>query len=148
MGFLCISAPVFAIASELSLDGKSFVGKLKAKNTWLRIGVKGSIHFEAGQFYWTTGKKDQDIQTAPYQLHQSGSHVIFTARVPESLDSQDFVDWQGQYDGHTLSNVQAIWTRVEKDFIHDLMLPELVTFQFNSTQQQPQSVQYLKDHEL
>ncbi len=131
-GIMVVCLSFLAVAEEppISLDGKSFIGELKATNTWLRIGVKGSIHFEAGHFYWATEKNDDDIQTASYRLEPLGDHVIFTARVAEAENSQDFIDWQGQFDGQTVSEVKATWTRIEKDFIHDLMLPDQVIFQF------------------
>lgn len=33
-------------------------------------------------------------------------------------------------DGKSLKNVTAVWTRIENDFFHDLLLPEEVNFTF------------------
>ena len=42
-----------------------------------------------------------------------------------------YVDWSGTYNGESVSNVKAIWTRTEEDdFIHDLFLPDVVTLVF------------------
>lgn len=114
----------------IKMDGLSFSGQLKANNTWLRVGVKGQISFRDGDFYWMTNKHEKDVQKMPYQVVQQGDVWLFTAAGPIETDSRDTIHWRGFYDGHSVTEVTATWRRVEKDFIHDLMLPEVVHFNF------------------
>lgn len=116
--------------AEPVLDGHSFTGTLKATNTWLRVGVKGSIRFQAGQFSWKTDQEVESSVSGPYQIKQGAGYITFSAQLPESSDSADMVYWQGQFDGSSLNKVMVRWQRSEQDFIHDLMLPEVVIFEF------------------
>ena len=47
------------------------------------------------------------------------------------MPAGDYMHWSGTYDGAALHDVKAVWNRTqEKDFIHDLLLPDVVTFGF------------------
>ena len=110
-----------------SLDGRSFKGKLWATGLFRWIRAKDTIVFKEGTFAWTSGI-DAGYKPAPYETTEENGSVIFTVR--SVREEGDYVDWSGVYDGESLSNVTAVWTRVEKDFVHDLLLPSKMTFIF------------------
>jgi hypothetical protein len=116
------------------LDGLVIKGKLKATNAWLRVGVRGTIEFSEGMLNWSTGKPDEQLQSVPYQLALTDVCLLLTAEGPAEPGSDDEIHWQGCFDGGKLTGITARWTRVEKDFIHDLMLPEVVYFSFSPEQ--------------
>ena len=45
---------------------------------------------------------------------------------------EDYVEWSGVYDGESLTDVTAVWTRKQGGgaWLHDLLLPEVVPFVF------------------
>ena len=114
------------------LDGLTISGQIKASNVWLRISVNGVISFNAGQFSWSTDAGDGQGQSFPYHMEPSTECLLFTAWGAAEPGSDDEMYWQGCYDGGQLTDITARWTRVEKDIIHDLMLPEVVQFTFTT----------------
>jgi len=125
MGSASASEPLYH-----DFDGVTVNGKLKATNAWLRIGVKGRIQFDSGYFSWTTKADAQNSQRAPYQVTQLHDLLIFTTEYPLEPGSQDIIQWQGTHDGEHWISIKAVWDRTDKDFVHDLMLPEVVFFEF------------------
>ncbi len=110
-----------------SLDGRSFEGRLRLTGIYRWISGKDTLIFKKGTFSWAGGIAD-GYDPAHYRTTKENGNVIFTVR--SKRDGGDYVDWSGVYDGHSLSNVRAVWTRKEKDFGHDLFLPPKVTFTF------------------
>ncbi len=110
---------------ENALDGKSFDGSIRAKGVIGIVSVKGTLAFENGQLIWmVNGSKD----IAPYQVDHVEGELVFSAQAP--AENGEFVNWSGTFDGETIHNVTAKWTRVEGDIIHDLFLPDVVTMVF------------------
>ena len=132
--YMSATVVVAAPESEHRLDGVVIKGTLKATNAWLRVGVKGTITFKEGRLYWSTEKKGEPEQTMAYRLESTDACLLFKAEGLAEPGSSDEIQWQGCYDGVQLFNVTARWTRVEKDFIHDLMLPDVVYFSFTPEQ--------------
>ena len=131
VAFMLVSSmPIYADddSLDLSLDGKSFEGKLKVEKGFFRwITVKETITFKDGNFFWASGERG-GYQPTPYKAKEIVGSVVFTVR--SSREEGDYIDWIGTYDGESLKNVTAVWTRIEKDFVHDLLLPQKVTFTF------------------
>lgn len=118
--------PDGARSADLALDGKSFEGRIRATGPIGLFRVKGRLSFAHGMLTWSAKGADA---SAPYSAREGEGVVTFAARVP--ADAGTHVDWSGAYDGKSLSNVKAVWTRTgEKDFIHDLFLPDVVTLVF------------------
>jgi hypothetical protein len=46
------------------------------------------------------------------------------------LKNGEHVEWIGVFDGEFVTDAQAVWTRKEGDFVHDLLLPKEVTLAF------------------
>lgn len=117
------------------LDGLTFAGKFKANNTFLRIGVKGSVSFKNGYLVWIADneKNKKHHEKLNYQITCDEDIVTFKTLVQsQKTESQkDQISWQGKFNGTKIYDVNAKWTRIEKDFIHDLLLPKVVTFKFN-----------------
>ncbi len=132
---LCAVCSVCAEPTAVSwigsdLDGRSFSGTLKATNTWLRIGVKGQIHFADGLFYWTADGDDSEVEKLPFQGQFQDGRLFFTATGPAEPGCRDQITWHGSFDGTSVFEVRAVWQRIEKDFVHDLMLTDEVHFTF------------------
>ncbi len=132
---LCIIFPLFAEkpssgdvgkTNALKLEGKSFQGRIRATGIIGLFSVKGTLSFKDGLLVWSVkGSGD----SAPYETEEADGVLRFTSHVPEEGGS--YIDWSGTYDGESVSNVKAIWTRAEEeDFIHDLFLPDVVTMLF------------------
>ena len=85
-----------------------------------------TLVFKERTFAWTAVAGPHGYQPTPYETTEEDGRVIFTVRAVR--EAGDSVDWRGVYDGVSLSNVTAVWTRTEKDFWHDLFLPATVTF--------------------
>jgi len=117
----------------ITVEGLQFEGTLKARNTWLRIGVKGHIKFKQGQFIWQVDHEATAGPTATYQTQRVGSLIHFKVTVPVTEHGKDVVQWFGTYDGQQLIGVTAEWTRYDADLIHDLLLPNQVIFDFMPT---------------
>lgn len=117
------------------LDGLTFSGKLKANNTLIRIGVKGSISFKDGHLLWIADKEkdEQQHELLAYQISCQDDVTIFNTQQQEVREiTKDLISWQGKFDGKKVYDVTTKWTRVEKDFFHDMLLPKVETFDFNS----------------
>ena len=113
-------------AGNLTIEGKSFHGHIRAKGILGMVSVKGTLSFENGRLVWTA--RDQR-DSAPYTVEELNGTVKFTAHVP--LTGDTYVDWNGTYDGVSVSQVHVIWNRSEEqDFIHDLFLPDVVKLVF------------------
>lgn len=134
---LCILLPAFAgeaRAAEkravkpdrLMLDGRSFPGRIRAEGSVGLVSVQGTLSFKEGRLIWAA-KDSKD--SAPYQKKITDGQVRFTARVEQPSGAT--VDWSGAFDGDSVSNVKAVWTRAkDDDFFHDLFLPAVVTLIF------------------
>ena len=90
------------------------------------FSVKGTLSFKDGLMIWSArGSHD----TAPYEIETTDGVLRFTSHVP--LGGGNYVDWSGTFDGESVSNVKAVWSRAEEeDFIHDLFLGDVVTLIF------------------
>lgn len=108
-----------------TLDGLAFDGKVRARGIIGLFSVKGILSFADGQLIWAV-KDSQDI--GPYQTTEVEGGINFKAHL--SIENNEQVVWSGFYDGKTLHNAHAVWTRVKGDFVHDLLLPEQVTLDF------------------
>ncbi|TPH13581.1 hypothetical protein [Litorilituus lipolyticus] len=111
---------------QLSLEGKSFKGTIKAKGLIGFWGVEGVLSFADGKLIWSA-KGSQE--SAPYLLVHENDMLKFSARL--KADGGTFVQWIGFYNGKNVVDVQAKWSRVnEDDFIHDLFLPDIIELEF------------------
>ncbi|MBT8085895.1 MAG: hypothetical protein HKP32_03655 [Woeseia sp.] len=114
-----------------SLDGKTFYGKIRARGLLGLFAKKSVLRFEGQLFSWSSG---EDFRPAAYETREENGKIIFTAHAVgnEGAYANDYVDWRGEYDGESLSNVTAVWTRAQGggDWLHDLLLPQTVTFSF------------------
>ena len=115
-------------AQSLSLDGKSFSGELRvARGLFRWIRVEDSFSFENGMIVWESGLGG-GYKQVPFETSYIDEKLMFKARF--FREEGDFVDWTGVYDGESISEVKGIWTRVEDDFVHNLLLPAKVNFLF------------------
>lgn len=114
------------------MDGKSFEGMIRGMGLLGLINSKTTIEFKEGTFAWTKG---EDFEPAPYETTEENGKIIFTARAA-GKEGGDYVDdyvvWSGIYDGESLSDVTAVWTRKKggSNWLYDFLLPEVVTFIF------------------
>lgn len=111
-----------------SLDGKSFDGELKLERGifgWVR--VKDSVVFSNGTFIWSSGVGG-GYKPATYETREENGKLIFTVR--SRREEGDYVDWEGVYDGESISELKGVWTLVENDFIHNLLFPQQVVLVF------------------
>ena len=133
------SLPVFS--SELSnqvvvnkkaliLDGKSFDGRIRAKGIWGVLSHKGTIEFKQGKLIWKVNEKDKDYTPATYTTRLVDSKLVFNALMLGKNGDQ--VIWSGTYDGTALSCVTAKWKRQKGDWVHDTLLPDVVTMVFRA----------------
>ena len=115
-------------SQPLSLEGKSFSGELKvAKGLFRWIQVEDSFFFENGMIVWESGLGG-GYKPVPFETSSIDENLMFKARF--FREEGDFVDWTGVYDGESISEVKGVWTIVEDDFVHNLLLPEKVNFLF------------------
>ncbi len=125
----CLNASV-AEESEISrpLDGQAFEGRYKVASGFYRfISVKLTIIFSDEHFHWLTGP-EEGYHPVSYTTTRGNGTLQFTARLARK--EGDSVEWSGNWEGKTLTNVSAVWTRLEKDFVHDLFLSSAVKFVF------------------
>jgi hypothetical protein len=108
-----------------ALDGLTFDGSVRARGIIGLFSVKGNLSFANGQLIWAV-KDSKDI--GPYQITEVEGGISFKANL--TIENNEQVEWSGFYDGNTLYDVQAIWTRNKGDFVHDLFLPKQVTLDF------------------
>lgn len=115
------------ISKELvSLEGHTFKGVIRTTGLLGLFGVNGVLSFNGGLLIWQV---DDQKESGQYQIKKSNNVLKFTCRVFEKNGT--YVDWSGEFDGQSLSNVKAIWTRIdEDDFFHDLFLSDIVSFTF------------------
>lgn len=115
-----------AFKEEVSLEGKSFDGRTRARGIVGLFAVKGTLSFQDGEMTWTA---QGDSNSAPYQIRETEGGILFNSKVAAEQDT--IVHWSGFYDGATLSDVEAVWHRKnEEDFVHDLFLGEKLTLRF------------------
>ena len=116
--------------SELfSLDGKTFHGQVRAKGILSIFKGRNILKFNNGFLTWSDGSS---IETGEYQIIKKDNMIQFTAQTPLKYDG-GIVLWEGFYNGKILIDVQANWVRGEKGhFLHDLLLPDIVTWKFIS----------------
>ncbi len=107
------------------LDGECYEGKIRATGFWGLFSVKGTLSFSDGALFWTV---KYTVDKCPYSIYETGSQTRFKSKM--IFDSGDSVEWDGHYDGSMIHDVTAEWIRVEGDFIHDLLLPDVVTLVF------------------
>ncbi len=118
----------------LTLEGRSFKGHIRAKGIVGLFKVKGTLSFKDGLLIWTV---DNSQDSAPYQVVQNGDFLTFSSLV--CSDNNTYVDWSGTFDGKSISNVIAVWNRAkEEDFVHDIFLPDVVTFIFKTNKDKGQ----------
>lgn len=111
---------------ELDLEGESFDGRIRARGILGLFRVRGTLSFDDGLLVWSARGSNE---SAPYEVERHGGLLRFSATV--DVEGGSHVDWSGTYDGKTLLEVRAVWTRVdEDDFVHDLFLPDVVTLIF------------------
>ena len=113
------------------LDGRSFDGLLKAKGLLELMRGRTSLDFEQGTLAWSAG---EDFAPAPYETRRQDGLLVFTARASGRPDGQypdDHVDWSGVYDGESVRDVEAVWTRGKgRSRLLDVLLPGVVCFVF------------------
>ena len=125
--FILFNSEVYSENSpkKLTLENKSFSGSVRAKGIIGLFKVDGRLSFENGFLIWSTGDS-KDI--GEFEIHEHPKGIKFSATL--SIENNEKVEWSGIYDGVSLYDVEAVWTRNEGDFIHDLLLPDVVTLVF------------------
>jgi len=115
---------------ESGLDGQAFEGTIRAKGPFGLFAVKGVLSFESGAMAWRVGAGEQDLYPACYTTTPLGAGVAFTSNMRGRQG--DKVAWSGRYEDGKLEGVEAVWQRQPGDFVHDLLLPDLVTLRFKA----------------
>lgn len=113
------------VEESLSLEGRVFKGKIRAQGFLGLFKVAGTLSFQDNFLTW---RVDDEIDTGLYKITPKNGLIHFSAHV--KMANGESVDWQGYFNGTSLMQVRAIWTRIEGDFIHDLILPPVVTMIF------------------
>ncbi len=108
-----------------SLDGLVVPGRIRAQGIAGVMSVPGELSFRDGLLVWAA-RGSEDVGS--YVLSGSTCPLEFTAE--HYLENNEQVRWSGLSDGRTVSNVTAVWTRNEGDWVHDLFLPHEVTLEF------------------
>jgi len=111
----------------LSLEGKSFDGSIRANGFLGLISVSGNLSFEDGLLIWRA-KNSED--KGVYRVYDNQWTIRFSASL--IIDRNERVEWSGTYDGNSVYDVEAVWNREKGDFLHDLLLPEVVTLEFTA----------------
>ena len=119
------SAPNHECQAPADLDGLVVHGRVRARGLIGLVSVPGELSFQGGMLVWATGDSED---VGPYAVSATDCLLAFTAE--HVIENGEHVRWSGVSDGRTVSDVTAIWTRVEGDFVHDLLLPEQVTLDF------------------
>lgn len=119
-----------AVSGADRLDGKSFHGSIRAKGVLGLFSRDGTLAFEDGLVAWTVDADDDPDEYPPaaYSVSELNGSIVFEARM--TAEDGGTVDWSGVYADQQLSDVQAVWIRAGGDFIHDLLLPDVVTMVF------------------
>lgn len=100
-------------------------GRIRARGIVGIVSVRGVLSFRDGMLIWTVGESED---SGPYVLSGADCRFRFTAE--HITKDNEHVRWSGISDGRSVTDVTAVWTRVEGDFVHDLLLPERVTLDF------------------
>ncbi|MBY6203805.1 hypothetical protein [Halomonas denitrificans] len=111
--------------SSLELDGLAVPGEIRAHGVYGAFGVDGVLSFAGGELCWTI---DDEQDCAPVEVIRGDGYLRFASEHRGERDER--VEWSGRYDGHALSDVTVLWTRVEGDAVHDLLLPERLVLGF------------------
>ncbi|MCW9018576.1 MAG: hypothetical protein OQJ89_16505, partial [Kangiellaceae bacterium] len=112
------------------LDGKLFVGRMREKGIWGVFSGKGTLEFEQGKLIWRAGEADKDYLPTTYTTKLAGNKIIFSALMFGKNGDQ--LSWSGKYDGKNLFDVTAKWKRQKGDWVHDTLLPDVVTMVFKT----------------
>ncbi len=127
LGFVLASVSALAQPDdrELRLDGLSVPGEIRAHGVYGAVGVEGVLSFANGSLCWSV---DDERDCAPVEVLRGDGYLRFAS---EHLGERDErVQWSGRYDGQRFSDVTVLWTRVEGDAVHDLLLPERLVLGF------------------
>lgn len=118
-------SPMMIAHEEAGIDGLEVDGRIRARGVMGLVSVPGTLSFREGLLVWAA---QDTIDCTPYTLTPVEDGYHFAAQY--RIENDEHVSWSGWTDGQTVRDVTAIWTRVEGDFIHDLLLPERVTMRF------------------
>ncbi len=110
---------------ELQLDGLSVPGEIRAHGVYGAVGVDGVLSFDKGSLCCAV---EDERDCAPVELIHGDGYLRFASEHRGERDER--VQWSGRYDGHRFSDVTVLWTRVEGDAVHDLLLPERLVLGF------------------
>ncbi|NNF66820.1 MAG: hypothetical protein HKM98_04865 [Gammaproteobacteria bacterium] len=95
------------------------------------FGSKVVLEFSHGIFTWVNG---EDFEPAKYEATISDNKVYFSVHAVGRQGgdfSADYVDWSGSFDGKTLNDVTAVWTRNGRgNWLYNFLLPDVVRFKF------------------
>ncbi len=111
------------------LDGIVVPGSIRARGVFGMFRVGGTLSFRDGMLIWAARGEEN---AGPYSLTGTDGQFEFSAE--HLIENDEHVRWSGSFDGQTATNVTAVWTRVEGDWVHDLLLPEQVTLEFTPDQ--------------
>lgn len=123
------AATPVAVTRTNELDGRSFPGSIRARGIAGLFGVDGTLSFSNGELTWEAqGSRD----TAPYEAELVDGQLLFQSLLP--ADDGTSVAWSGTFDGVSLRDVEARWSRAtEEDAVHDFFLGDVVTLDFTPT---------------
>ncbi len=133
LAVLCGSAAAAQDCGSINggeLDDLAFRGDIRATGLLGLFGRTGVLAFQDGLATWTVGEGAQDLLPACYRVSkaQDGSRFRITMKGRDG----GTVEWRGLYDGSTVRDVEAVWTRRKGDFVHDLLLPDAVLLRFTA----------------
>ncbi len=112
-------------SSEFKLEGQSFDGKIRAKGILGLFAVQGTLSFNDGNLIWSARDDDDEL---PYKEEMVNGVLKFMAET--EIENEDNVKWTGFYRNGQIYDVTAEWTRIPGDFVHDLLLPDVVILKF------------------
>jgi len=107
------------------LDGISINGQVRAQGLIGLFSVPGILMFSDGQLIWIV---EGDADAGAYVSWRNEGEIVF--RAEHKIDNGESVVWTGRYDGEEFQGVTAVWSRIEGDFVHDLLLPDRVALDF------------------
>lgn len=110
---------------ESRLDGLSIEGRVRARGLIGVFSVPGTLSFQDGDLIWSVRGEDD---RGAYRAWPVEDGIRFEAR--HVIENDETALWTGLYDGERVRDVSIVWTRVEGDFLHDLLLPGEVTLEF------------------
>jgi len=129
LGVILLALPLFSCFAQefqdLSLDGSSFPGKIRAQFPYGLVGVHGTLSFEEGYLVWEV---DGSLDKAPYTSNMTDAGLEFWSEA--EVENGETIAWSGTYDGKRIFGVKSVWTRQPGDFVHDLLLPDQLTLKF------------------